>query len=362
MLRSFACGAFGFFALSSLLHAQSAAPAPAAAPFAAIPPSTVATLPAKASTPDGQDIIQQATADLTRPPGALAKLHTEGTLPHQGIRDQSAAAEKDFPVLLDLALAYRLTGDARFLKQTDAYFSAWFPLYHASLNPIDETNFDHFIFAYDLTRSALPAATQTAVNGFLTELAQGYLKFLQNPKRYGDNWESHRVKLATLAAYALGDAGMIAQARQDFSTQIAHNIRPDGSVLDFEKRDALHYVVYDLEPLSVACLAAKAHGQDWFHEVPPGGASVAQGVDWFLPYARGEKTHQEFVHSVVKFDAQRAQAGVPGFTGRWDRKGALGLLAFAAALDPARQAELDQFTASTGQRVPAWIVLVFPSR
>ena len=304
-------------------------------------------------------VIKDATDDLHHPPTPLARLHTEGTLPHQGIYDESLAAAKNFDALLDLSVAFRLTGDERFLQQADAYFAAWFPLYHSNANPIDETGFDRAIFAYDLTRPMLRPATQTAFNGFLTELATSYLTALENPKKMGDNWQSHRAKLAVLASYALGDAGLIARAERGFFAQIAQNIRPDASVLDFEKRDALHYVTYDLEPLSVACLAAKAHGQDWFHKAPAGGASVAQAVDWLLPYARGEKTHEEFVHSVVSFDAIRLHAGVHGFSGPWERVNAIHLLALDAALEPWRRADLDRLLADTGKTIPGWMTCVF---
>ena len=84
-----------------------------------------------------------------------------------------------------------------------------------------------------------------------------------------------------------------------FLRHLSVNIAPDGEVVDFAKRDALHYVTYDLEPLTVAALAAKAHGQDWMHEQSVTHSSVAAGVDWLVPYARGEKTHEEFVHSHV---------------------------------------------------------------
>ena len=38
--------------------------------------------------------------------------------------------------------------------------------------------------------------------------------------------------------------------------QIAANLRPDGSSLDFHERDALHYHCYDLEPLLTLAIAA----------------------------------------------------------------------------------------------------------
>ena len=89
-------------------------------------------------------------------------------------------------------------------------------------------------------------------------MAEGYLdKIAQEKAEDVANWQSHAHRSCTLASYALGDADLIARARQAFQRQISVNIKSDGSVVDFSKRDALHYVVYDLEPLTTAALAAK---------------------------------------------------------------------------------------------------------
>ncbi len=72
----------------------------------------------------------------------LAKLHTEGTLPHEGIYDESVEAEKDLGLMRDAALAWRATGDERYLRLVDRFLFAWVTTYQPSFNPIDETNFE----------------------------------------------------------------------------------------------------------------------------------------------------------------------------------------------------------------------------
>ena len=94
-------------------------------------------------------------------------------------------------------------------------------------------------------------------------------------------------------------------------------------------------MVYDLEPLLRAALAARAYaGEDWYRWEAPSHASVARSVAWLTPYVTGEKTHEEFVHSKVAFDAQRAAAGVKGFTGAFDVHDAAITYWSAAAFDP----------------------------
>jgi hypothetical protein len=330
----------------------------AAQDFALLSPATVHALRAQADTPQARTILRQADAALARPPHPMPRLHTEGTLPHQGIRDQSAEAEKDFDITADLAFAYRLTGDKRYLAQTAVYFDAWFTTYKVSGNPIDETKFDPMFLALDLTRGDLPPDTQHRAVDFFRGMAVNYLDWLdQNFAKDPYNWSSHRVKLAVLGAYDSGDPALIDRAARAFTRHVRQNIRPDGSVMDFYKRDALHYVVYSLEPLTTAAIAARAHGHDWFHTAAFGSPSIQMGIDWLIPYALGKEKHEEFVHSPVKFDAERNQAGEPGYSGQWDPKGSAGLMALASWLDPKYTPVLEKVEANTGAKIPTWIVL-----
>ncbi|MDN0081738.1 alginate lyase family protein [Crenobacter sp. SG2305] len=306
-------------------------------------------------------------AALARPPAATPQampvLHTEGTLPHQGIYDQSVQAKRDFDYMRVLALAWRTEHDQAALDRLTVYFDAWTGVYRPSFNPIDETSMDGLIDAYSLSQADLPAATRENVRRLLRDMAEGYLARMQamRPASQGtsvNNWQSHRVKLVTLAAVALHDGHLLNAARTAFLRQLDANMRADGSVIDFEERDALHYVVYDLEPLTRAALAARAMGQDWLVLAGRDGQSLQKGLNWLLPYADGRKTHEEeYVHTAVKFDLQRREAGLPGFSGQWDPKSANGLY-WAASLLDARYHPLAQ---SLAKNPPLWLAAVCTS-
>jgi hypothetical protein len=92
-------------------------------------------------------------------------------------------------------------------------------------------------------------------------------------------------------------------------------------------------VTYDLEPLSMAALAAKAHGEDWYFLEARNGGSLAKALVWLEPYAQGRLTHDEFVRSKVKFDSIRREAGIAGFAGAWEPNGATYLYGLASRLD-----------------------------
>jgi hypothetical protein len=306
-----------------------------------------------------REVVTRAERALGRPPGAIPRLHTEGTLPGKGIRDISLKAKQDQPIVLDLALAWRLSGDRRFLDQAGRYLEAWADIYQMSFNPIDETGFDTLMLATDLTEADLPTQLRAKLNGFWSRMATGYLDAMnRTPKNQMTNWQSHRVKLATMAAFQSGEARLIERARAAYRAQVAANIRPDGSVFDFHERDALHYVTYDLDPLLMAAIAAGAHGQDWYGWKSPAGASLAGALRWLEPYATGEKTHIEFVNSRIAFDKERAAAGQSEYAPHpWQRGNAVNTFALAALCDPGWAGLVQRLTTETGLAPRPWIWL-----
>ena len=66
----------------------------------------------------------------------------------------------------------------------------------------------------------------------------------------------------------------------------------------------------------------------------PSQGRLAAALRWLELYAAGDKQHEEFVHSTVRFDARRAAAHVKGYEGLWQREEASNLYCIAARLDP----------------------------
>ncbi|WP_213300415.1 alginate lyase family protein [Paraburkholderia sacchari] len=311
--------------------------------------------------PGVKALVAEVQAHVNDVPHPRAKLHTEGTLPHEGIYDQSVEAEKELDLMRNAALAWRATSDDRYLKLVDRFLFAWVTTYQPSFNPIDETHFDGLILAYDMTASALPVKTRNATMVFLNKFVNGYIKQVDEQPRpltgtFANNWQSHRVKLIAMTAFTLDNRKLIAAAQRLFIEQIGNNVAPDGATLDFAERDALHYVTYDLEPLVAAALAARRHNRNWLPERGTNGATLSGALNWLTPYAMGEKTHEEFVHSSVPFDAKRREAGLPGYTGAWDPKNAAELYHLAARLD-GRYTPIALHLAPTP---PAWLAVCLP--
>lgn len=347
------------FVSMGLAALGAAQPARAAMNFCAAP--ALQTSERTNADPGVKALVADVQSHVNDTPHPLAKLHTEGTLPHEGIYDQSVEAEKELDLMRNAALAWRATSDDRYLKLVDRFLFAWVTTYQPSFNPIDETRFEGLILAYDMTASALPVKTRNATMVFLNRFANGYIQQVDAQPRplkdtFANNWQSHRVKLISMIAFTLDNRKMIAAAQRLFIEHIGDNVAPDGSTLDFTERDALHYVTYDLQPLVTAALAARRHNRNWLPERAANGATLAGALDWLTPYATGDKTHEEFVHSSVPFDAKRREAGLPGYTGAWDTKNAAELYHLAARLD-GRYTPIALKLAPTP---PAWLAVCLP--
>jgi hypothetical protein len=305
--------------------------------FALISPAQAASLTQRANPTAVEALLSDARSKSARPTHARAVVHTAGLLPGEGDRTASLEAQEDWRQTQLQALAFRLSEDPRHLAAARRYIDAWLDIYHPSYSPIDETALSAFFIGFDLVQDKLSAQTIERMRAFAGELTHGYLA--QRPAR-GDpsternNWQSHRIKLATAGAYLSGDARLIEQARQAFRKHLGINLRPDGTTYDFEQRDALHYVVYTLEPMLVAALMGQAHGEDWYAMKGVNGAELKLSIQWLAPYARGERTHEEFVNTTVAFDRRRAALQVPGFAGPWQRDEAGTLFWLACRLDP----------------------------
>jgi hypothetical protein len=273
-------------------------------------------------------------------PHALANVHTGG-MPHRGRWDEVHSAMRDLWLMQEAALAWRAGAGQAQYDMAVRLLVAWIETYQPTLDPIDETSFDMLIDTFAIVRDRLAPADRIRIADRLNKWGWAYVDSiarlaLPDHSIWINNWQSHRIKLVTMLAVATNDKRLFGEARRLFRLQIAANIHPDGETLDFAVRDALHYVVYDLEPLLQAALAARAYaGEDWYRWKTADHASLAAAVTWLTPYAARQATHEEFVHSQVDFDAERAAAGVKGYKGPFDVQDAASLYWLASRFDAA---------------------------
>lgn len=302
----------------------------------------------------------QADAGLKHDPRPIKSIQTEGRLNGDPEKSATQAALKDMALLQSFGYAYLVTGETKYADKAREYILAWAKANEPSGNPINETNLEPLIVSYDLTRKTFDDAGRKTVDGYLRRLFDAEL----GAEPRSNNWQSHRLKIMGLAAYVLNDSTLINTAVEGFKRQIEVNLRPDGSSTDLHDRDALHYHVYDVEPLLALAIAASKHGINLYDYTSESGAALRKSVRFLIPYCTGELQHEEFVHSKVKFDQVRASNGQEDYQAGHLFKPEQGFkaLTLAAYFDDAVNPAIAQLVDKPEGTLASWVMVLNAAR
>jgi len=302
---------------------------------------------------------EKADQSLGEDPHPIDTIRSEGLLEGNPKKTATRSALTDMPKIYALALVYRVSGEAKYLEKVTAYLKAWATQNTPNGDPIDDTNLDNPIEAYDMVKDKLSTADANVVQTWLKRTAEAEINGRHNRPKSGtatNNWNSHRLKIIGEIAFATGDTALQNYTINGLKKQVEINLNPDGPSTDFVSRDALHYHVYDLEPLlKLAIVLQRATGVNYYTWQSPSTASIQKSVDWLLPYLNGQKTHPEFVNSTVPFDRARANNGEAAYKSGtlFDPKNGIHTLLLAAWFD-AGVLPLARQLLNTQDRYPAW--------
>jgi hypothetical protein len=256
---------------------------------------------------------KDADAAMKEEPEPVRHILTEGKLKDDPDKVRTKKALADMDAMEALAWTYAVTGDKKYAERCQHFLLAWAKRNESRGDPIDDTNLDQAIVAYDLVRKTCSTAERKAVDAWLRQAADAEIESAEKGKGTKNNWHSHRLKIIGLVGLLLEDKKLIQYTIKAFEKHIDRNLEPDGSSLDFHERDALHYHCYDLEPLLTLCIAMEQAGHKLYGYTSPDGASLSKSVHFLKPYCEGTKTHAEWIHSRVAFDRKRAEAGDPHY-------------------------------------------------
>jgi hypothetical protein len=310
-----------------------------------------------------EELKRQADGALSDHPNPIAEILSEGKLPRDPERIRTLESLKDMRTLYALGFAYAVTGEAPYAGKARQFLAAWAKVNHSRGDPIDDTNLESAIVAYDLVRSTCPEAERKAIDHWLLHSAEAEVESAaKHPTSTKNNWQSHRLKIVGLVGLLLEDKKLIDYAARGFREHVDRNLEPDGSSLDFHERDALHYHCYDLEPMLTLAIAFDQAGNHLYSHKSPKGASLAKSVQFLVPYCEGHKTHAEWVHSKVAFDRKRAEAGDAHYKAGtpFDPKSGRHTLELAAYFDPSLNKLVERLSAEKGDRArqenayPTW--------
>ncbi len=269
-----------------------------------------------------KELLKTADEALLATPNPADTILSEGILQGDPRKTKTRKSLADMQKVYALGLAYKVNGQQKYLDKASEFLLAWAMRNQPQGNPINDTNLDQIIFTYDLLKTNLKPTVVIAVKLWLNEVVKQEMKTLNkalakkdSTKAY-NNWNSHRIKVITQIVSALDDKELINAVTQLYLMQISKNLKSDGSSFDFHERDALHYHVYDVDPLLVAATILTRDPNikgDFYTYTSKDGNTLKKSVEWLLPYFTGVKTHAEFVNSGVAFDKKRAQNGEKGY-------------------------------------------------
>ena len=283
------------------------------------------TSAAQANSTDNQakltnGILAKAKAELTDPIPIVAVLSIQGHKVSEPAYQQSIAATSALPKVLHFSLCARLAQPPLSQQCQDKASTSiiqWMQTFKPTGDPINGDSFIPLFEAIDVIMPLLDKTVASSVKSWVKSfVTQGDAFFTAQMKGHAtehNNWNTWRLATRAVASTVLNDQGLMAETSQLIHDQIKYNFvrdgngKTDGTTVDFIERDALHYDIYDMNAWTVIsdftpCLLSADDK-----------TSIQAGFDFLKPYYLGQKTHQEFLHSTVAFDAQRGAAGDPTY-------------------------------------------------
>ncbi|OGK22074.1 hypothetical protein A2866_05865 [Candidatus Roizmanbacteria bacterium RIFCSPHIGHO2_01_FULL_39_8] len=261
-----------------------------------------------------QQMQSQANKALNQTPNPISEIQSSKVLKGEAVKTQSLQSVKDADKVYALGFAYAVSGDAKYADKIQEFMLAWAKTNKPSGDPINTRLLEPMYMGYDIVRDTFDGEDKNIVDTWLNNSAQTLIDAI-NPKGTAarNNHNSHLLNVVTMVAFTAGDQKLIDYAVSGYKRQIEVDLNPDGSSFDFHQRDALYYHVFTLEPLLNIARIGQLNGFDLFHYESPTGSSLQKSIDFLMPYATGEKTHEEWVNSTAPFDKERAKAGLAEF-------------------------------------------------
>lgn len=246
-----------------------------------------------------EQLLDMAQAQRKRAPAPVAHTASAGSSdPNSTALKDTRAAFQDADRAAVFALAWRATAQAEWLNKLAEMLVAWSQVHQPSGHPIDETRLDALLWAYDLTRCALPAEQRHGIDAWLQRLLDAKRRWQFGDRTAHNNHRTHQEKMLLALERLLQPDAVAAEIAIIQAHQRINLAAVDGASLDYLERDALHYHVYDLEAwteielLSGCCMPA-----------------LERSYGFLLKRLHDFPDAVEFAHSTAPIDRRRAEAG-----------------------------------------------------
>ncbi|MBD3240392.1 MAG: iduronate-2-sulfatase, partial [Chitinivibrionales bacterium] len=302
---------------------------------------------------------EQALPLLDLAPAPLEVIHYEGLV---NTDPRRIATVEKLRQMGDAALLMRFwqaSGDTRARETLCSLTVAWAQTYRPTGNDVNENKFYPLLVAYLAFRDSISEGRRQVVDTWIGTMAPLHAKAVETSTHFTNRYSKH-VRLLCIFGLILDREEWVAASRQAIRRFVTQSLRPDGTSLDLERRDALSYHQSALRPMIELARLAGTDGPALYAWESEAGGSISKSVAYVVPYALGEKVHKEWVNTTVGLDKRRAQAGLsyyqPGKL--FDPQSSLRLMSAASYFDESLLKVVRHLTAGTEDRFPTWAVLV----
>lgn len=265
------------------------------------PITTAVSNPAIPIPESSLDELQQWTKKLVdKPAHPITTLHSAGQVDlNNSELIASRKAFQDASNIAVLALSYRLSKNADYFNKTKQTLLSWAEINQPTGHPIDETNLEGMIWAYDLIACDLSEQDKHKILDWFERMRSKKIAWEFDTLTSTNNHRIHQIKMLLLLDKILQRHADWLQDIKMAETYASINLDPRSGVsVDYIQRSALFYHNYDLQPwLEISLVTDCCHTET--HQA-------------FAFLAKKIVTHRighEFMHSQVSIDAQRAKNG-----------------------------------------------------
>lgn len=305
------------------------------------------------------DTVREAARPLAdHIPQPLVEIHYEGLVNTDPRRIATVAKLREMGDTARLVRWWQLDEEPA-AAALERLLLAWSGTYRPTGNDVNENKFFPLLVARLELGDQLPASTRRQVDAWLTAMGEIHATILAESTHYTNRY-TKRLRMLTLLGRILHRPEWTEAAEAGIRRFVSESLYAGGSSRDFQHRDTLTYHGSALKPLIDLAILAGDNGPELYRWTGENGGSIAQSVEFVVPYARGEKIHREWVHSKVGLDRRRAEAGLEKYQpGRpYDPKQARELFERAAYFDASLVPLVLQLDDSAAERFPTWRMLV----
>jgi len=274
-------------------------------------------------------IVSSANSVLNVTPQPASTIVTSGTAAQTGQIANTGTVSTQASEAYSLALAYEVTGNTSYLTQAKSFLLSWAQTNVPIGDPIANAGLLPMFKAYDLISSQFSAAGQTTISNWMSGIANAIITTQTQAASSGsdtaiNNHESFALlEVGTIGA-VLGNNTFIHYLTDNFQNHIGVNLQsiagePPYLGVDYQERDAYHYVAYNLQALGQAAILmdqfSHVSGNPYGITYNPftvqvNGASIENTLDVLLPFATGQQQSlNEFQNSTDPNDATRLANG-----------------------------------------------------